>query len=286
MGSSNLVNVNFTNIGSQIKIIDTLKYYQTMFADITTTADEVEKDKIKKCVQVFLSKHAYFSKIWLDIDESDKEKILDIVAEGKGALPYEKIVDVNSLQATPENVFFDHTEFFSSLNQCNISFKIYENMKYLYTALKMRSLGDMNDLYNTQDVTLLCKIIENRFQKMQDRFGFNPRKCNSANTLSGCIQRNLSKVIITLPTNYKHAEMFERTLTGGYSCANNRLGFDTEVLLPNFSKPEYAKMNIDESFQAYKNQNFKIGYKIKLDPDKQYTDYRVISKIIKFDESN
>ena len=159
-------------------------------------------------------------------------------------------------------------------------------MKYLYTALKMRSLGDMNDLYNTQDVTLLCKIIENRFQKMQDRFGFNPRKCNSANTLSGCIQRNLSKVIITLPTNYKHAEMFERTLTGGYSCANNRLGFDTEVLLPNFSKPEYAKMNIDESFQAYKNQNFKIGYKIKLDTDKQYTDYRVISKIIKFDESN
>ena len=112
MGSSNLVNVNFTNIGSQIKIIDTLKYYQTMFADITTTADEVEKDKIKKCVQEFLSKHAYFSKIWLDIDESDKEKILDIVAEGKGALPYEKIVDVNSLQATPENVFFDHTEFF------------------------------------------------------------------------------------------------------------------------------------------------------------------------------
>ena len=66
--------------------------------------------------------------------------------------------------------------------------------------------------------------------------------------------------------------MFERTLTGGYSCVNNRIGFDKEVLLPNFTKSEYAKMNIDESFQAYKNQNFKIGYKIKLDTDKQHMD--------------
>ena len=121
---------------------------------------------------------------------------------------------------------------------------------------------------------------------MQDRFGFNPRKCNSASTLSGCVQRDQSKVIISLPTNYEHAEIFERTLTGGYSCVNNRLGFDTEVLLPNFTKSEYAKMNIDESFKAYKSQNYKVGYKLELDTDKCYTDYRVISKIIKFDENN
>ena len=30
---------------------------------------------------------------------------------------------------------------------------------YLYETLKMRNLGDMNDLYNTQDVILLCEII-------------------------------------------------------------------------------------------------------------------------------
>ena len=29
----------------------------------------------------------------------------------------------------------------------------------------MRNLVDMNDLYNAQDVILLCKIIENRFQE-------------------------------------------------------------------------------------------------------------------------
>ena len=39
----------------------------------------------------------------------------------------------------------------------------------------MRNLGDLNDLYNVQDVILLCEIIENRFQAMQDTYGFNPR---------------------------------------------------------------------------------------------------------------
>ena len=99
----------------------------------------------------------------------------------------------------------------------------------------MRNLGDMSDLCNMPDAILLCEIKENRFEKMHKNFGFNPRKCNSASTLSGCVQRNQSKVIISLPTNYEHAEIFEKTLIGGYSCINNRIGFDTEVLLPNFS---------------------------------------------------
>ena len=61
MGGENLVNVNFANIGSQIKIIDTLKYYQTTLANITATSDEIEKDKIKKmCTQVFVKTRIFF----------------------------------------------------------------------------------------------------------------------------------------------------------------------------------------------------------------------------------
>ena len=97
----------------------------------------------------------------------------------------------------------------------------YENSKFLYTKLKMRHLGDLNDLYNFQDVALLCEILENRFQLMHDRYGFNPRKCNSASTLSGCIEREMSKVILTLPTNVEHNEIFEQTVIGGFICVNN-----------------------------------------------------------------
>ena len=44
----------------------------------------------------------------------------------------------------------------------------YESSFYLYRTLKIRNLGDMNDLYNAQDVILLCEIGENRFQFMHD----------------------------------------------------------------------------------------------------------------------
>ena len=201
-------------------------------------------------------------------------------------MPYEKVVDINSMSKSPNQNFFTHTEFYSSLKQSNVSQSEYENAKYLYETLKMRNLGYMNDLHNAQDVIFSCEIIENRFQQMYEKYGYNPRKCNSASTLSGCVQRDLSKVIITLPTNIEHAEILQKSLIGGYSCVNTQLGFDPEVLLPNFSQAKYAKMNIDQSFQAFKNQNYKTIYKTKLDGDSKYNDYRVTSKIVKFDENN
>ena len=94
----------------------------------------------------------------------------------------------------------------------------------------MQHLEDINDLYNVQDVILLSVICENRFQFMYDKYGFNPRKCNSASvvvklklytTLSGCIEREMSRVIIALPTSNEVLDIFEQTITGGFSCLNN-----------------------------------------------------------------
>ena len=142
----------------------------------------------------------------------------------------------------------------------------------------MRNLGDMNDLYNTQDVILLCEIIENRFQLMHDRYGFNTRKCNSASSLSGSIERDLSKVIIVLPTTYKIVDVFEQTLTGRFSCVNTRLAFDTEILLPNSTEKTEDDLN--------KDYNYKACYWLKLDSDKNHVNKRVISKILKLDEND
>ena len=121
------------------------------------------------------------------LNQESKNKIVQIISKGKGAIPYEKIINMDLLNLMPEKDFFEYTEFFSSLNNKNIDSDVYEDMKFLYKTLRMRNLGDMNDLYNMQDVILLCEIIENRFQKMPNKFGFNPRKYNSASTLRGCV---------------------------------------------------------------------------------------------------
>ena len=105
--------------------------------------------------------------------------------------------------------------FFSELKLSAVNDEDYENSKYFYKTLKMRNLGDLNVLYNTQDVILLTKVIESRFQVMHDTYGFNPRKCNSASSMSGCIEREMSKIILALPTKYEHVEIFEETVIGG-----------------------------------------------------------------------
>ena len=90
--------------------------------------------------------------------------MLDIISERKSIIPYEKIVNMNSLFCTPENgTFFEKTGLFSNLKQKAVSDEDYTTSFYLYRTLKMHHLGEMNDLHNVQDVVLLSQICENRF---------------------------------------------------------------------------------------------------------------------------
>lgn len=81
-------------------------------------------------------------------------------------------------------------------------------------------------------------------------------------------------------------EVFEKTLTGGFSCVNTRLSFDMELLMPNLTEVDHRKMNIDESFKAYKGDDLKVIHKIKLDDEDYFHDRRIITKILKMDENN
>ena len=152
---------------------------------------------------------------------------------------------------------------FSELKLSAVDDESYENSKYLYQSLKMRNLGDLNDLYNTQDVILLTEIIESRFQAMQNAYDFNLRKCNSASSLSGCIEREMSKVIWALTTKYQHVETFEQTIIGGFSSINTRLAFDSQILLPNLTDQTNLENN-----SMNNNFNYKIVYNLKLNNDK------------------
>ena len=96
-------------------------------------------------------------------------------------------------------------------------------------------------------------------------------KCNSASKLNGCIQREQSKIILALPTNNSIMEV-EKTLASGFSCVNTRLSFDTEILMPNSAEVDYRKMNIDESFKAYRRDDF--------------LDRSIITNILKMGENN
>ena len=97
---------------------------------------------------------------------------------------------------------------------------------------------------------------------MQGTYGFNPRKCNSASPMSGCIEREMSRIILALPAKYEHVEIFEETVTGGYSCVHTRLAFDSLILLPNLNNPMLYNSMMN------KNLGYKFVYNLKFDKEK------------------
>ena len=114
---------------------------------------------------------------------------------------------------------------------------------------------------------------------MKNTYGFNPRKCNSASSVSGCIEREISKIILALPTKYEHVEIFEETVIGGFSCANTRLAFDSQILLPNLKTKDNLKNN-----PMNKDFSYKIIYNSKM--NNKELKKRVITKILKLDDNN
>ena len=226
------------------------------------------------------NQHNYFSCVWASFNSEKKKKILEILLEGIGIVTYELIIGMESFFLTPEKDFWEKTELFSELKQSTVNDNDYENSKYLYHTLKMRNLGDLNDLYNAQDVILLCTIIESRFQMMNDKYGFNPRKCNSASSMSGCIEREMSRITLALPAKLEHVETFEQTVTDGFSSLNTTLAFDTQILLPNLDHKTELEIN-----PLNKDFNYKVVYNLKLD-GKKAEKKRAITKILKLDENN
>ena len=139
----------------------------------------------------------------------------------------------------------------------------------------------MNDLYNVQDVILLCKICENRFQFMNNSYVFNLIRCNSASTLNGCIEWEMSRVTIALPPSNEIVDVFEQSITEGFSCVNNRLVFDTEIFLPNVTKQTNDKDNeIDR-----KDYSYKVCYNLRLN-NEEMQPKRIIAKILKLYGNN
>ena len=73
-------------------------------------------------------------------------------------------------------IFFTTDEFYCTLKEKSISDEEYDNSEMLYTELNMTDMSDLNDLYNAQDVILLCEIFENRFQVIYEKICIIPEK--------------------------------------------------------------------------------------------------------------
>ena len=137
-----------------------------------------KKNVVKRTIQ-FLVNHSYFSIVWNTLPQQNKTKILEIIVSGKNVIPYEKLSSIKIMKLKPEGgIFLTKDKFYSTVKGKSIIYEEYENLKLLYTKLKMRDMSSLNDLYNGQDAILLCEIFVNRFQIINEKNMCNLRNVN------------------------------------------------------------------------------------------------------------
>ena len=204
------------------------------------------------------------------LSQNDEDWILDYLSSGKGVIPYQMITNFDSLNIEPENgEFFKLEDFYSTLKERDIDQEKYENVKKFFSLLKLKTLGDLNKIYNFQDTLILCEIFEQRAGRLQELFKYNFRKCNSASGFSGCVHCLKSKCSIALPTDAKIIRVFETTLIGGYSSVNTRMAFDLDILEKD-PKTEKVLVEITDR-QGVQKQLKRFSSKIiKMDEINQY----------------
>ena len=73
IGGTGLTNINFASISTQVKFIDTMKYFLTSLGQLASTLDDVEKKRVEKLTIQFLKQHSYFSQV-LEKVKTNEEK--------------------------------------------------------------------------------------------------------------------------------------------------------------------------------------------------------------------
>ena len=88
IGGTNLTQANFGNISSEIKLIDSLKFYQRSLGEISSTLTDEEKIAVKKLAEKVLDEHFYFSTAWPYLSFKKKEEILEFISKELYRLKY------------------------------------------------------------------------------------------------------------------------------------------------------------------------------------------------------
>ena len=82
IGGNNLKDLNFANIGDQVKFIETVRYHQLSLAGLAATTTPEEESANKYLCKIVLTEHDYFSEIWPKVDIKNRKISLEILALG------------------------------------------------------------------------------------------------------------------------------------------------------------------------------------------------------------
>ena len=156
-------------------VIDTIKDFQQSLGTLASNLTDHEKLYIRKECKKFIKKDPSLARKFNICTKEDQEWILDYLSTDKGTIPYEMITRYDSLDISPEEgKFFQQHEFYSHLKDNIMTKEEYNNVKKFYQMMRLKDLGELNKICNFQDTIILCEIFEQRSERLQQLFKYNP----------------------------------------------------------------------------------------------------------------
>ena len=152
MGGKGIRNLSYASIADQVKFIDAIKFYQEPLHALAASMGPTEYQNIKRSMIMFLETHPRFSFKYSTLTFENKKWVVDYLSGGKVVIPYEMIKQWENLNIAPtlNEISFAKTAFHSSLINSTITDQEYEDVKKLFSFMKMSNLSDLNALFNFQ----------------------------------------------------------------------------------------------------------------------------------------
>ena len=137
----------------------------------------------------------------------------------KGVYPYDYM---DSFQRFSEKSLPAREDFYSILNDTNISESDYEHAKQVWSEFQIKDLGYYHDLYLRTDVLLLADVFENFRTICLKDYGLDPCHYYSAPGLSWDALLRMTKINLDLISDLDQQLFIEKGMRGGISNITHR----------------------------------------------------------------
>ena len=137
-------------IKKQIRFIDSFKFMNTCLGKLVKNLDKNDLNILKKFYK----------------NEEERELLTK-----KGVFPYDWFDDIEKLKY---DRLPDKKEFYSKLNDENISDKDYEHAQKVWIKFNIKNMREYHDLYLKTDVILLADVFENFRKLYKESCGLDP----------------------------------------------------------------------------------------------------------------
>ena len=169
----------------------------------------------------------------------------------KGVYPYDYM---NSFSRFNENQLPKREEFYSILNDTDISEDDYKHAQKVWDAFKIRNLGEYHDLYLKTDILLLADVFENFRKTCLHHYRLDPSHYMSSPGLSWDAMLKMAKINLDLISDIDMQLFIEKGLRGGISYISHRHGKANNKYMRDYNPQE------ESSYLMYLDANNLYGW--------------------------